>query len=117
MSDWNGAKWIRPEKRLALYLRDHFICTYCGRDLHDAPTADVTLDHLAPRCHGGGNDATNLVTACRSCNSARAARAWQTFASAPARRRIRRQIARPLNLDLARTLISQRSTTALAPLA
>ena len=65
----NGSKWIRKDLRLAIYLRDGLVCAYCGRDLAGAPPADVTLDHLIP----GHEDhrATNLVTACRSCNSSR----------------------------------------------
>lgn len=30
MSNANGSKWIRPEKRLAIYHRDGFACIYCG---------------------------------------------------------------------------------------
>lgn len=62
---------VRPEKRLALYLRDKFTCTYCGKDLHDVPDTAITLDHVKPRSKGGTNDPRNLVTTCRSCNSAR----------------------------------------------
>lgn len=53
-------QWIRSEKRLAIYL-------------HDAAPADITLDHVVPRSRGGSNEASNLFTACRSCNSARGA--------------------------------------------
>ena len=66
-----GSKWIRADKRLAIYLRDDFCCAYCGRDLTDAPSEERTLDHVQPCSHGGSNEAYNLVTACRSCNSAR----------------------------------------------
>lgn len=65
------ARWIRPQKRLAIYLRDDFQCAYCGQDLHHADAKDVTLDHLIPRINGGSNDETNLVTCCQSCNSQR----------------------------------------------
>lgn len=71
MSNLHGSKWIRPEKRHAIYQRDGRACIYCLR-----PAAEValTLDHLHPRELGGGNDSTNLVTACVSCNSTRKAR-------------------------------------------
>jgi hypothetical protein len=66
-----GSKWITPVKRLAIYLRDEFRCVYCGRDLHDAHPRELTLDHLTPRCKGGSNEHTNLITACLNCNSRR----------------------------------------------
>ena len=41
--------------------RDRHICGYCsGR-------AD-TVDHVLPRCRGGGDTWFNLVAACQSCN-------------------------------------------------
>lgn len=72
-------RWIRPEKRLAIYLRDYFKCVYCYRDLHDAGPQGITLDHLNPRSNGGHNHERNLVTACRKCNCARKDRPWREF--------------------------------------
>ena len=74
-----GMNWCRPEKRLAIYLRDGLACCYCGSGIEDG--AKLTLDHLLPHSLGGTNDATNLVTACHTCNSARGARDWRDFAA------------------------------------
>lgn len=101
-------RWIRAERRLALYLRDGLACVYCGLDLRDAAPADVTLDHLLPRSAGGTNDATNLVTACRSCNSARGARPWVNYATGGARDRIEQLRNSPLNMALAKAIIEDR---------
>lgn len=98
--------WIRPAKRAAIYLRDGFGCTYCGTDLRNAAPADVTLDHLLPRSTGGTNDATNLVTACRSCNSSRQDKPWIDYATGGARDRIEQLRHSPLNLELAKALIA-----------
>jgi len=65
MSNAHGSKWIRPERRLAIYARDGFSCAYCGAE--DA----LSLDHVMPRELGGGHENENLVTCCVSCNSAR----------------------------------------------
>lgn len=73
-----GMRWIRSEKRLAIYLRDGLACSYCGEGIEDG--AKLTLDHLTPHSHGGANDASNLVTACHRCNSARGNRDWREFA-------------------------------------
>lgn len=100
----HGSKWIRPEKRLAIYIRDGWDCVYCrtvfplGRDL--------TLDHIVPRSLGGGNDAANLVTCCLSCNSSRQ--------DAPLRpkhlARALRAAAKPLNVQAGkRALMLRRS--------
>lgn len=72
MSNTNGSKWIRPEKRHAIYERDGYKCCYCGRHAEAADAhAVLTLDHVTPRELGGGHEAGNLVTACLTCNSAR----------------------------------------------
>ena len=42
----HGSKWIRKDKRLAIYLRDGFMCCYCGKDLHHAKPEEMGLDHL-----------------------------------------------------------------------
>ena len=51
------------EYRDAIYRRDNWCCVYClsyGEDLQ--------LDHIVPRSKGGGNEPSNLVTSCKSCN-------------------------------------------------
>ena len=106
MSNVHGSKWIRPEKRLAIYLRDGFLCGYCGRDLHQAPPAEVTLDHLTPRIRGGSNEAENLITACRRCNCSRQETTWTTYAAPGAVDRIRRNRRRKLNMDLAKAILA-----------
>lgn len=106
--------WIRPVKRLAIYLRDGFTCLRCWRDLHGAAPAEVTLDHFRPRSRGGGNDATNLYTCCRSCNSARGAGA-ENLPGVIARavtRRVRTHLRRSLTryLVAARGLLAEKRT-------
>lgn len=50
--------------------RDGHRCAYCGRDAAESG-AHLHLDHLTPKSEGGQDVATNLVLACRRCNSAR----------------------------------------------
>lgn len=104
----NGSKWIRPEKRLAIYLRDEFHCLYCLADLHGAAPSDVTLDHLVPRVDGGSNHESNLVTACRSCNSARQDTPLSRWVGPECRAHVRRNTRRSLRryLVLAKALIA-----------
>ena len=45
--------------------RDNHTCQYCGRLL---PPADLTLDHVLPRCRGGKTTWDNVVAACKPCN-------------------------------------------------
>lgn len=103
---WNGSKWIRPEKRLAIYIRDGFSCAYCGRDLKDAEPQEINLDHLLPRSAGGSNEATNLITSCKSCNCSRQDKPWIDYATGGARDRIEQLRNRPLNVKLAKALIA-----------
>ena len=101
---WYGGKWIRPAKRFAIYLRDRFTCVHCRRDLRDAEPAEITLDHVTPWIDGGSNEATNLVTSCRSCNSSRGCGGMKPAAA----RRAARQTALPLAkfLEMAKAIIA-----------
>lgn len=101
-------QWIRPEKRLAIYLRDSFRCVYCCADLHDADPRDITLDHVTCKVDGGSNEAANLVTACRSCNCSRQDKPLARFAGPETRADIRRLTRRNLAryLTLAKALIA-----------
>lgn len=47
-------------------------CYHCGGALH--PISDFEVDHLHPRAQGGGNEITNLVASCRSCNRSKGAK-------------------------------------------
>ena len=94
-----GSKWIRKEKRIAIYLHDDYHCAYCACDLVEAPTAECTLDHL----NTGHVDhrATNLVTACRSCNSSRQDTPLAKWAGPARSKKIRQQARRNLSRHLA----------------
>lgn len=45
-----------------VYARDGSRCRYCGT------SQNPTVDHVVPRCQGGGDAPENLVVACRPCN-------------------------------------------------
>lgn len=46
-----------------IFKRDGGKCQYCGVN------KDLTIDHVVPRSKGGKSTWTNLVTACKKCNS------------------------------------------------
>lgn len=89
-------QWIRSEKRLAINMRDGMRCVYCLADLHGADPRDITLDHIVAKVDGGSNAESNLVTACRSCNSARQNTSLARFAGPETRKDIKRLTARSL---------------------
>jgi HNH endonuclease len=119
-SKYQGSKWIRPEKRLAIYLRDGLACVWCGQAVEDE--TPLSLDHLTPWIDGGSNEATNLVTCCRRCNSSRGNRSVGDFAQAVANyidhgvtaagiaQRIEELRNRPLDLAAAKVMIARRRT-------
>ena len=81
----------------AIKARDGHRCVYCGAT-EASSGAHLHLDHLVPRSAGGEDVATNLVLACRSCNSARhdmPLAAWCRQQGLDPRR-VRRQAARAL---------------------
>lgn len=91
-----SGQWIRTDKRLAIYLRDRFLCMYCCRDLHGADPMDITLDHIRCQSRGGSNSETNLVTSCRSCNCSRQDKPLSRFAGKETIAHIRRNTRRSL---------------------
>jgi 5-methylcytosine-specific restriction endonuclease McrA len=72
--------------RVNVLTRDGFRCQYCGEKL---PARDSTFDHVVPRSQGGETSWTNIVTACRGCNSRKGNRtpeqAGMTLLSRPVR--------------------------------
>lgn len=102
----NKGAWVTRIERLAICLRHSFLCVYCLKDLRDAPSNEVTMDHLVPYGQGGLTEATNLVLACRACNTSRGSMDWGDFATPEATNRIVAAITRPLNIGLARSLLS-----------
>jgi len=119
-SKYQGSKWITRERRLGIYLRDGLACAYCGQGLEDGIL--LTLDHLVPHIAGGSNDSANLVTACRTCNSARAERPIEEFAARVAGylnhgitaesivKHITTTTQRPVDLAAAKALIAARGS-------
>jgi 5-methylcytosine-specific restriction endonuclease McrA len=53
-----------------LFARDSYRCQYCHRNQIELRHREcLTRDHLIPLSRGGGNDWSNVVTACSSCNT------------------------------------------------
>lgn len=80
--NWQGMNWLRPAKRLAIYLRDGLRCAWCDTPLQAGTI--FTLDHLKPHAKEGSNHETNLVMCCKHCNDSRGKRAQTVFATAVA---------------------------------
>ena len=59
---------IPLELREDVFVRDDYRCRYCGSRRR------LTIDHVFPECRGGRDTLNNLVTACKSCNSAKGPR-------------------------------------------
>jgi hypothetical protein len=54
---------ISETVRWTVFERDGFACKACGSHLR------LTIDHIIPQSLGGSDDASNLETLCRGCNS------------------------------------------------
>jgi 5-methylcytosine-specific restriction endonuclease McrA len=54
-----------PFTRFNVFLRDRFICQYCGENFS---SQHLTFDHIVPRSRGGRAVWENVVTACETCN-------------------------------------------------
>lgn len=118
MANKHGAKWITRERRLGIYLRDGLACVYCGSTIEDG--AALTLDHLKPRCKGGANHSSNLVTCCQKCNSSRQERPVKKFVAAVAEylnveadsicKNVRNATRRKVDIQAAKELITKRGS-------
>lgn len=60
-----------PLSNRELFHRDAHMCMYCGSQLSGKL---LTRDHVVPIHQGGRDTWSNLVTACRSCNSRKGGR-------------------------------------------
>ncbi len=49
-----------------LFVRDRQTCAYCANRFAET---DLTVEHIVPVSRGGRHEWTNVVTACRSCNT------------------------------------------------
>ena len=57
---------IPPLTNRELFLRDAHLCMYCGGHFKESY---LTRDHVIPMSRGGKDRWSNVVTACRSCNT------------------------------------------------
>ena len=57
---------IAPLTNRELFYRDANLCMYCGHEFHDS---ELTRDHVTPISRGGRDKWSNVVTACRNCNT------------------------------------------------
>jgi hypothetical protein len=53
-------------------IKEHwdYECAYCGE------TENLTLDHITPRSKGGSDRITNVLCACKECNTSKGHQVW-----------------------------------------
>lgn len=56
-------KTLPKATREHIFKRDGYACLHCKS------TTDLSIDHIIPVVHGGGDELENLQTLCRVCNS------------------------------------------------
>lgn len=57
---------ISKRLRYEVLRRDNHTCQYCGGE---SPDVKLTVDHVIPVALGGGDEPSNLVAACKDCNT------------------------------------------------
>lgn len=62
----HAKRGIPPLNNRELFLRDANLCMYCGDEF---PDSHLTRDHVSPLSRGGRNRWSNVVTACKTCNT------------------------------------------------
>lgn len=69
------AAQLTPAQWLWLLEQSGYRCVYCGQ--HEAECGTLQQDHVVPIKQGGAWTVTNIVPACRSCNSSKKGRTPQ----------------------------------------
>jgi len=59
--DTNVKLWKEISNKI--FQRDNYTCVYCNKI-----GGKLEVDHIIPISRGGGNELSNLATACRKCN-------------------------------------------------
>lgn len=62
---------VSKRVRYEVMRRDNYACRYCGATAESGAT--LVIDHVVPESLGGASEPGNLATACRDCNSGKAA--------------------------------------------
>jgi len=55
-----------PYSKYNIFLRDNFVCQYCGKKLQKH---ECTVDHIIPKSNNGKSTWLNCATSCKSCNN------------------------------------------------
>jgi 5-methylcytosine-specific restriction endonuclease McrA len=63
--------YVPPLNNQTLFRRDGYLCLYCAQRF---VAAELSRDHIQPLSRGGRDTWTNVATACRRCNNAKASR-------------------------------------------
>ncbi len=63
--------YIPPLNNQTLFRRDGYLCLYCAQRF---PSSELSRDHIQPFSQGGLDRWSNVATACRRCNNAKASR-------------------------------------------
>jgi hypothetical protein len=66
-----GASYTPPLNNQTLFRRDAYLCLYCGARF---TYSLLSRDHVTPFSRGGRDIWSNVVSACRRCNNAKASR-------------------------------------------
>lgn len=67
----NLKQHVPPLNNHELFRRDGGLCLYCGREF---PHHALTRDHVRPISQGGRDKWSNVVSACRGCNTRKGGR-------------------------------------------
>lgn len=51
----------------------NYQCAYCGSE------DNLTLDHITPRSKGGSDRVTNILCACKKCNTSKGHQMWSDW--------------------------------------
>lgn len=100
---------LRSHRRLRVFAEKGLKCEYCSRmgiylikaekpvkisktkpkekivvteyhiDIYTADFKLMTIDHIVPKCKGGGNNISNLIPSCAECNEEKGGKDYFTF--------------------------------------
>jgi 5-methylcytosine-specific restriction endonuclease McrA len=77
---------VTLKEGLAILERDQYRCRYCGLDgnANFENALAMSVDFVKPRARKGKKDPNNLVACCRTCNTIKGKKVYQSFEAAKA---------------------------------
>ena len=79
---------IIGQGKIKLHEWKSLLAIFCGKCAYCMEDGEITIDHITPISKGGTNTIENILPACRSCNSKKKCKPFESFCDENTKKRI-----------------------------